>query len=216
MSSPEVVAKPADKLSPQPHSDAGTANALHQAVFNSPDEYLKFLQHNYKTLSRGDDNLSLQGLQIDSKDASLPSQLRDAAKITAAHYNDLLTLGRQDGTDYRELNRSSLSSADDWVSQNVLATTGYAIKDDVIMGVGSAVAGFSVSGLMVAATADFASTSLAAAAVTFVGLSTVGVAVAVGGIALGVNLGGRAVQTYNDTMTKGADEAKEVSSWLRS
>jgi hypothetical protein len=85
-----------DSTAPKELDTRTTSNVaqskMHAEVFSNPDEYLSFLQNNFSKLSRGHKGLLLNDLKVDVGDNTLDPQLRTAAAITAAHYNDLLTL----------------------------------------------------------------------------------------------------------------------------
>ena len=168
---------------PEQAKQTAASSAFHSQLFQDPTDYLDTLRLSFSTLSRGQDNLTLNDLQIDSKDASLGAKVQSAAAVAAAHYDDLMKLAKQSDPSHQSekgLTYGNIDSLDDTVSgytvgasygtpsdTTVMALFGAETAFGAAVSVGMIASGLIVPGVLVAAATAAPASEVVEAAMNF-------------------------------------------------
>ena len=195
MTSSESTLKEATVLKPSESSQ------VHHQVFSDAKDFIGVLQNNYSALSRNHDVLSLPDLQLDAHDANLPANLREAAAITAQHYDSLTKMAGE----RQQLVAGDLGLIDDKIEGNEIA---YGVSSLVQAATGGAVMG-SIGGLMGVS----AGAGMLGEGVTALGLGTA--AGAVGFIGMGGYLVYLGVKGVMDASAEAKADNAAINAWIR-
>jgi hypothetical protein len=214
MSIKEVQPKPAERN--EPKSDSSPNNALHQTVFNSPDEYLNILKNNFSTLSRGNARLGLPDLTLDANDSSLSPDLRQAAGIAAKNFDQLIDMSQQqEQGPTATLKQSDLGYIDNMVNGKILGPTAKLVGADLTMAGLTGAMGWGGAGMASVPFEGGIATTIADGAVDVVALGAIGAGIAVVSLAATGYLAYRAASEYKRAKGESSDDARQISQWIK-
>jgi hypothetical protein len=189
-------------------SDAGVANAApsaaHNEVFNSPHDYLESLRQNFGAISHGQTGITLNDLQIAESDTTLSPSAREAAKVTADHFQDFNNTVGGKGNPDDSITMKDVGRVEGLVDHKMP----YAVSDIIMSaGLGGGVGGSLLTGITGAMTVDALSSGYIGFGLFFGG----GALVAAGATAY---MGYQAYEAYQGYKQDSSRVTANVNSWL--